>query len=431
MIQGKGFYVWNADRVLRRSGGSVQKAVALAQAAGVEHALIKIADGPNPFPLPGGQGHGQKEAITADLIRALREAGIEVWGWAFAYGPKADPESQAEVFAARARQFGISGLVIDAEDFRNRTWSSPAGATAARVYVQRLRSEMPGVADLIVGLSSYRYIRYHRSFPFAAFMDGCDVAMPQVYWAARSGGDPVRNLQDSYEDYKALFPGALFLPTGAAYGAEQGSGDDRWLWSATPEQITRFLDQARAMRLPGVTFWSWEHALNDPGNRLYPGAQLWDMIAAYDYHPDHGRLIAVMLAGAEVLSAATSDTPLLVIGVNGPGYSNGLHAQLPGAMLHAFSRHSRAVRFATSVEQDASVWALWQPRIPRSAGTKSAYGSLRSMRLPDALATWCMAWWASRVRFSSRSARIVSSTSGCRSACMSWTPTILRVVISF
>ena len=151
MIRGKGFYIWNADNVLRRSGAaSAQEAAERARAAGVEHAIVKIADGTDPFPLPG---NNKKEAITADLIRALRDAGIVVWGWAFVYGPPMHPEGQAEIFAARARQFGLSGLVIDAEDYGDQVWSCPAGAAPARAYVQRLRAEMAGVSDLIVGLS--------------------------------------------------------------------------------------------------------------------------------------------------------------------------------------------------------------------------------------------------------------------------------------
>jgi hypothetical protein len=364
MIQGKGYYVWNADRVLTRSGAkSAQEAATLAQTAGVEHVLVKIADGKDPFPFPDKPGYSQKEATTGDLIRALREVGIEVWGWAFAYGPKLDPEAQAAVFAARARQFDMSGLVIDAEDFGSRIWSSAEGATAARAYVRRLRSEMAEVSDLIVGLSSYRYIRYHRSFPFAAFMDGCDVAMSQVYWIARSGGDAVRNLQDSYEDYRAQFPHTLFIPTGAAYGEQAGTGDDPWFWSATPEQITRFLDQARAMRLPGVTFWSWEHAVRDPGNQWYPGTELWDAIARYLYQPGIHTLRAGAQPAAPAALAATSDTPLLVIAVGQSGYSDGLHPQLPEAALHAYSRQGKTMKYAVTAGQNASVWALWQPRI--------------------------------------------------------------------
>jgi murein DD-endopeptidase MepM/ murein hydrolase activator NlpD len=364
MIRGKGMYVWNADRVLRHSRvDSAQEAASLAQRAGIEHVLIKIADGEKPFPIPGNQGHAQREAITVDLIQALRDLGIEVWGWAFAYGPPRNPETQAAVFADRARRLGLSGLVIDAEDHGPHLWSAPGGAGAARAYVQRLRAEMTGVHDLIVGLSSYRYIRYHRSFPFAEFMSGCDIAMPQVYWVARSGGDPVRNLQDSFEDYKQDFPHKLFLPTGAAYGENQGTTADPWYWSATPAQIRRFLDQAKAMGLSAVTFWSWEHALNDPSNLHFRGSELWDAIAQYPYRQDAAPVVG---PGAGLL-AADDTGPTVVVSVNDPGYVDGRQPELPGAVLSTFDRHGKTMKFAPSLDQPpASVWALWRPNLPES-----------------------------------------------------------------
>ena len=380
MLRGKGFYVWNADRVVHRSGAaSPEEAAAIARQAGVAHAIVKIADGDDPFPLPGTQQSEEKETITCSLINALRAAEIDVWGWAFAYGPPGDPAAQARVFAARARHFGLSGLVIDAEDFGNRVWSTSEGAAAACIYVQQLRSEMAGVAGLLVGLSSYRYIRYHRGFPFREFMAGCDVAMPQVYWVARSGGDAVRNLSECLKDYRDEFPRTLLLPTAAAYGENQGSSDDRWFWTASPEQITRFLDQARALRLPAVTFWSWEHARHDPGNQRYPGTELWDTIAGYDYEltpnaprvssqPSAGiRHTAAASAAAQPLALSTASAePVVATAVGTPGYSDGLHAELPEAALTAYVRNGKTMKYATCVQTDASVWALWQPALQTS-----------------------------------------------------------------
>ena len=57
------------------------------------------------------------------------------------------------------------------------------------------------------------------------------------------------------------------------------------------------------MRLPAVTFWSWEHALHDPSNQLYPGTELWDAIARHDFR-SHRRMVA---AGTVRSAAATSD----------------------------------------------------------------------------------------------------------------------------
>lgn len=352
MILGKGFYVWRAEKVLERMGTTdVTEAVRRAVAANVQHVIVKIADGERPFPDPAGDGDGRKETITGHLIDALRNAGITVWGWAFAYGQGADPDRQAAVFAARARHFSLTGMVIDAEDYDNRTWRTQAGAQRAGHYVRRLRDEMAGVNGLLVGLSSYRYIRYHQNFPFAAFMEGCDLAMPQVYWVARSGGDAVHNLLVSYEDYMQYFPHKLFIPTGAAYGEQTTSGDESYYWSSSPSQIRRFLDQVHAMRFSAATFWSWEHALNDPGNQSFSGSQLWDAVAEHPFT-------------TETLHSSADEAESIEINVGGEGYADGVYAGQPHASFEPFVWQNRSLKYAQTVANTpTSAWAFWQPDI--------------------------------------------------------------------
>jgi nucleotide-binding universal stress UspA family protein len=87
MLDGKGYFVWHADKVIARRGlGSAERAAELAVSAGIEHVIVKIADGEHPFPHPDYDSGGRKEEAVAALIQALRNAGITVWGWAFVYG---------------------------------------------------------------------------------------------------------------------------------------------------------------------------------------------------------------------------------------------------------------------------------------------------------------------------------------------------------
>src|SRR5690606_29664956 len=207
MLDGKGYFVWHADRIIGGRGvGSAEKAAEMAVAAGIEHVILKIADGEEPFPSPKYDAGGAKEAATLALLQALRAAGITVWGWAFVYGEGIAPETQADVFARRARQLGLRGLVVNAEDLGERRWSLPGGSDRARQYMSALRGALAGVEGITLALSSYRFPQSHPFFPFAAFMADCDIAMPQVYWVARSEGDAIGNLRRCYEQYKELFP---------------------------------------------------------------------------------------------------------------------------------------------------------------------------------------------------------------------------------
>ena len=140
---------------------------------------------------------------------------FSVWGFSFVYGTRVNIAAQAHIFSQRARQFGIKGLVINAES----SWQTTSGASRARQLTRLLRNALLP-ADGLLALSTYRYPSFHPRFPFDAFMEGCDIAMPQVYWAVFNGqeGDAVHNLQKSYEEYKARYPRTTVIPTGAAFG---------------------------------------------------------------------------------------------------------------------------------------------------------------------------------------------------------------------
>ncbi len=357
MIAGKGFFIWRSDRVIARSGGSVAAAAQMAVAARVQHALVKIADGSEPYPIHHEDPTGEKEQMTADLIRTLQNAGIDVWGWSFVYGDRSAPEMQAQTFARRAQQFQLKSLVINAE----RSWKNPQGASRALAFVQALRAEMGNETTLAV--SSYRYPSFHSDFPYDAFMAMCDIAMPQVYWAAFGGqeGDAVLNLQKSYDEFQRRFPHKMFAPTGAAFGEPQPDGS---FWSATPHQIERFMRHAQSLGLPAVNFWSWEHAIGDPENPKMSGTELWDAAAnfVYDPSPEPPRSTPPPPIGEET----EREPELIQFGVGDPEYRDGLHPQFPQAELFSFERNGVAMKYANSVSTSGSVWAAWSPQLPAS-----------------------------------------------------------------
>ena len=121
-----------------------------------------------------------------------------------------------------------------------------------------------------MALSSYRYPSYHPQLPWAAFLEGCDLAMPQVYW--EQAHNPAQQLERTVKEYNnpALvgFPRPV-IPTGAAYG----SGG----WRASPVEINQFLRAALQLQLPAANLYSWDYATT-AGN-----TDLWDTAAAFPW----------------------------------------------------------------------------------------------------------------------------------------------------
>lgn len=241
MIDSKGMWIWNLDRC---EGGDPGKIVKAAQAAGLGHVIIKIADGVYEF-----------NREISRVVKALQAAGITVWGWQYIYGYNV--EREARVAVERIKETGVTGFVVNAEVEYKR----PGMATNARAYMAGLRAGLGNLFPL--ALSTYRYPKRHPEFPYQEFLSRCDVAMPQVYWLeAHNPGAQLRESLRQYQEITAL----PVIPTGAAW--RHGK------WEATPADVLEFLRTAEQLELGAVNFWSWEHA------RVI-GA--WDVIASYGY----------------------------------------------------------------------------------------------------------------------------------------------------
>lgn len=254
LITGKGMYIW---QVKACEGGSIPKIVAEAKKAGLSHVLVKACDGAGKFNMRPGPNGTWIDDILPALVPALKAAGLKVWGWQYIY--LAQPAQEAAAARARIAQLGLDGWVIDAES------EAKGKAAAATAYMTGLK----GLVSVPLALSSYRYPSVHPDFPWAPFLRGVDMVMPQVYWmgATNAGAQLIRSRQD----YKNLLGDRQieYLPTGAAF-TERG-------WTAAPGEVKEFMDTAKALGLPGVNFWSWQHA------RALPG--MWEVIANYPWSP--------------------------------------------------------------------------------------------------------------------------------------------------
>lgn len=390
MLNGKGYFIWQIEKC----APDAATLVARAQDAGLGHVLIKIADGDKIYPI--GDNDGSKERLTRESIAALKSAGIQVWGWSFIYGSNPAPAAQAQRLVQRMHQLGVEGAVVNAEKLPNNPWTTENAKRFMGTLVEGLGRA--GFANPMLALSSYRYISFHSDFPFDEFMLFCQVAMPQVYWVAKNGGDPVRNLQEAYSEYMNRYPGKVFIPTGAAYGEQQGTGTSSFYWEATAAQITMFLNQAQAMDLPAVNFWSWQHAWERPA--------LWDAVSAF---PLGQEIVPISVASTpptrdpnqlapsgtvtpgRVLPTTTTppttnttvaipNTPLTpavglpdsadddgeaVILVGAPGYQEGIYAGASAELSH-FIRGNYQCTWVKGERQKSSAYAQWLPRISKN-----------------------------------------------------------------
>jgi hypothetical protein len=263
MLSGKGWFIWQIPRCERGSPAAI---ATKAVEAGATHVLLKVAERTYPF---GFDKHGND--LVPAVTLALKQHGLQVWGWHYVYGDR--PKDEARVAIRRTLQLQLDGYVIDAEiEYRQ-----PGKAAAARAFMAALREGLP--ASTLVALSSYRFPSLHRQLPWRTFLEGCDYAMPQVYW--EQAHNPEQQLARSVAEFSD--PGVVgvvrpVVPTGAAYGT--GS------WRATAKDITKFLAKARALGLPAANLYSWDYAASQGNIELWAAAAEFDWAARLADLPD-------------------------------------------------------------------------------------------------------------------------------------------------
>jgi len=251
-LLGKGHYMWQIPKC---DGGSPAAITARLVKSNASHVMIKIADGAS---WPYNIDPKTKVDWIPPVLVALKQAGLAVWGWQYVRGDY--PEAEANLAVQRAVSLGIDGFVVDAEI----EYKKAGKAGAARRYMTALRA---GLGSMPIALSTYRFPRTHPDFPFAAFLEQCDLAMPQVYF------EQAHNVEDQLErcvqQYLALQPARPIIPTGPTYS--HGG------WRPTAGEVERFLVRAKAMGLTAANFWAYDFSTRPSFH------DLWDAIAAFDW----------------------------------------------------------------------------------------------------------------------------------------------------
>jgi len=246
-LLGKGFFI---DDLSACEGGSPAGLCSSARLAGLSHVVLRIADGLHPVGIDAGGTD-----VLAPVARALQAAGIAAWGWGTASGEM--PQAEAALVVARVRDLALDGFVVRA----GAGFEKPGRESAAWTYLDALRREV----DLPVALSSYRFPKLHPYFPWAAFLELCDLHMPQVFW--EHAHDAAAQLRESKRQCDALPNARPFVPTGAAYGPLGA-------WSPDRADLAEFLGAARALGLTAVNFFEW-------GSCRANLPELWQAVAAF------------------------------------------------------------------------------------------------------------------------------------------------------
>lgn len=249
-VEGKGFYIW---KVRDAEGGDPAKITAAAQASGLTHVLIKIADGQYAYNLD----RVTNIDYVAPVADALRTAGIAVWGWHYVYGY--NPAVEANIAIQRLQQLKLDGYVIDAEI----EYKQPGRVNSARHFMDRLRRAFP---NLPMALSSFRFPSFHPQLPWKEFLDKVDYNMPQVYWEKNHNPGP--QMQRTLREFQAKAPFRPLIPTGPAYRTGR--------WSPTVEDTNTFIDTVKASEIKGANFFSWDESRRDL-------PQIWDAVSAYQW----------------------------------------------------------------------------------------------------------------------------------------------------
>jgi hypothetical protein len=316
-LQGKGFFIWKVRDCER---GDVQAIASLAQSAGLSHVLIKIADANLPYNVDSRT----QIDLALLLAQALRDRGIQVWGWHYVYGQ--DPAGEARIAIRRVQQLNLDGYVIDAE----AEYKEMGKAAAARRFMRDLRQGLPNVP---VALSSFRFPSLHPQLPWKEFLELCDYNMPQVYF--EQAHNPDAQLRRCLREFQAMTPARPVIPTGPTY---------KWNgWRPTDSDISEFLRTSETLKFPALNFYSWEACRRDLPN-------LWDLVAQYPY-------------------GAPPPAPLKDITEQ---YIEALNSRLPAEVVSLYQPNAVHITSARTVQGTAALHA-WYETFLNLQNTKSTF----------------------------------------------------------
>lgn len=286
-MYGKTVMNWNVPGI---KGGSPEKFTNVLVDAGMEGVCLKVADGPlvqkpSAWPKWG-------ENVKAELIAALREAGIRIHFWHFVYGN--DPQGEAAIAAEQCERFKPDTYSWNAEG----AFEAQTNAVAnARLISSSLRNAFPDLSQSLLWWAFPKSPKtgkeWHPVKVANAFLETVDTISPMMYWQGKGAVDAVNYLENSIFVWRTITEKPL-IPVGRAYTGTGGECD--------PAGIIAFGDAvinlAETKNLLGNSWWSMDNA--------YPNSSWWQAIAATQKWD-----LPIMLGTKEILRRLVAAHPEL------------------------------------------------------------------------------------------------------------------------
>ncbi len=216
-------WVW----MVSKAGGSAKRIAEKAKRFGFDTVFVKSGDGTTYW------------KQFDKVLPGLKKAGMKVCAWQFVYGRRYLREARV---AARAIKKGADCFIVNAEIHFERRGKYKA----ARRYMKSLRKRVG--PSFPIGLSSFPYVNYHRSFPYSAFLEppyGAQFNLPQVYW--RAIGTKVSRAMSTTFKWNSIYD-AKIAPTAGL-----------WLKESRGE-LKAFRRLSAEYGAIGTSYWSMQHA---------------------------------------------------------------------------------------------------------------------------------------------------------------------------
>lgn len=246
-------------------GGKPEKFIEALRSGGFEAVYLKAADGtgvfrPNrvSFPLWG-------ENVKAELVAALKRAGIAVIGWGFNYGN--DPIGEANIAVSQAHRLQLDGWIFDVESvFERHADHSRRALIIASRFKEALPKLPTAFCSWALWWSPTSGVQWHPPAKAKPFMDYCDFGMPMMYWYTLDLDKNKAQLPayearakwlhaTSTQQWKRITDKPI-IPVGRAYIGDGGV--------VTQGAMTAFEQSVRAAGQPGISWWVLDAAHKRP-----------------------------------------------------------------------------------------------------------------------------------------------------------------------
>ena len=194
-----GLWVHKIDRC----GGPV-RIIEMAKRLKAGHIIIKSRDGMSSYK--------SNRAMLQPLSLTSRMAGLDVWLWSWVRSMSpgkgvAYVEDQAKLLAQDAYQTGANVVVANMES--PWSWSKLGGGlllgedelrSRAYRYLTTLRDCLPKMCR--IGISSFRFPRWHR-LPWEEMLQTTEViGMPQLYFERKGYGDQAQKARQEWRKFE-------------------------------------------------------------------------------------------------------------------------------------------------------------------------------------------------------------------------------------